>query len=70
MRLVQFETLDGDRMVGVSDQAENYLQIINGVGRIYELAKEATDALRIVNIYCSNSRLLSNCKVWGTICAV
>ena len=44
MRLVQFETHDGDRMVGVSDQDENYLQIINGVGRIYELAKEATDA--------------------------
>lgn len=44
MRLVQFETHDGDRMVGVSDQAENYLQIINGVGRLYELAKEATDA--------------------------
>ena len=44
MRLVQFETHDGDRLVAVSDQAKNYLQVINGVRSTYELAKEATDA--------------------------
>ncbi len=43
MRLVQFETHGGgDRRIAVSDDANNYLRVVNGTQRIYDLAVEAT----------------------------
>ena len=42
MRLIQFETHDGDRRVAVSDGANNYLRVVSSTHRIYELAVEAT----------------------------
>ena len=42
MRLIQFETHDGDRRVAVSDGANNYLRVVSSTQRIYELAVEAT----------------------------
>ena len=41
MRLVQFETHDGERRVAVSDSTDNSLRAVRGVQRIYELGIEA-----------------------------
>ncbi|MBE7553956.1 MAG: hypothetical protein HS126_23060 [Anaerolineales bacterium] len=41
MRLVQFKTIDGARQVGLVDEAESSLQVLQNVTRIYDLALEA-----------------------------
>lgn len=41
MRLVQFKTIDGARQVGLVDEAESSLQVLQNVTRIYDLAFEA-----------------------------
>ena len=41
MRLIQYETQEGERRIAVSDRDHNHLQVVNGAQRIYELAVEA-----------------------------
>ena len=54
MRLVQFETQEGERRIGVSDRDHNHLQVVNGAQRIYELAVEAARANTTLESLVSN----------------
>ena len=41
MRLTQFQTVDGNRSVAVSDSEPDYLRVVDGCSRIYDMAVEA-----------------------------
>ena len=48
MRLTQFQTVDGNRSVAVSDSEPDYLRVVDGCSRIYDMAVDT----KVFGDYC------------------